>query len=450
MGWPRGGGSEGLIAKDELRLALLKMSPDKPHLGETPKWFHRRCEARRIQCVLWPFPRPPPPVGWCEGIKLPGFNTVPLAPLVPGMFEGIDFIRKEDANDLAALFDSARTAAGIAKTDWQQEANPGKKAKSESELELQSKLVWKARDKLQGVPNKDIKLALSAAGLPSSGGASDLQRRLANAMVFGVPRPCTDCGSRSWHVEPDGYTCMGSFDEYTPCISRTQTVAADKLELDGAIAAVPALAKYQCTTLVRVFREPLRPRATSSNAVPPSPKPEPTLIIAPGGHVELHGLKTEELNGQTGVAQRLNAEGRWEVQLADSGAVKAIKPDNLRPREAPRLALAGRRIALAGRLVRGAVKVKELVESLGGKMAFAVNSATMCLVTTEAELEKNGKKVRDAKEFGVPIVSEGFLTECEATKKCGLLAPHLLFCTSTVIEPVSCAYPPSPTLARPT
>ncbi len=41
-------------------------------------------------------------------------------------------------------------------------------------------------------------------------------------------------------------------------------------------------------------------------------------------------------------------------------------------------------------------------------------------------------QIQEANSFGVPIVTESWLTECEKTNSCVLLKDHLLACSSKV------------------
>lgn len=51
------------------------------------------------------------------------------------------------------------------------------------------------------------------------------------------------------------------------------------------------------------------------------------------------------------------------------------------------------------------------------------------------QVSKESTKVKDALTYGVPIVTEAFLTECERLGGCALLQPYVITCTSTVVEP---------------
>jgi hypothetical protein len=50
-------------------------------------------------------------------------------------------------------------------------------------------------------------------------------------------------------------------------------------------------------------------------------------------------------------------------------------------------------------------------------------------------VNKGGKKVVSARKFGVPIVSQAFLTAAETSQSCPLIEPHVIECSSTIVEP---------------
>ena len=62
----------------------------------------------------------------------------------------------------------------------------------------------------------------------------------------------------------------------------------------------------------------------------------------------------------------------------------------------------------------------------------SLGSTVTCAITTQAEVDKDGAKVKEAACFGVPLVKESWLSECEEKKTCALLRDHLLACSSSV------------------
>jgi DNA ligase (NAD+) len=55
-------------------------------------------------------------------------------------------------------------------------------------------------------------------------------------------------------------------------------------------------------------------------------------------------------------------------------------------------------------------ELKELIESMGGKVAGSVSAKTVCLINND--IASNSSKNKKAKELGVPIITEeNFMTQ---------------------------------------
>lgn len=329
------------------------------------------------------------------------FSGVPLGLIVPEHFEGFSAIKKEDLTDIRNLLDAARSAAGLSRpesgkrvADSKESCPVAKKAKTASETEIilkkQSDSVWKIRDKLKEVESGTIRTALELNGLPSNGGPDTIQARLADALVFGALQPCKVCSENKWDLKPDGYYCGGAADEWAMCTVRTQEPPVIKFRCSDALRDIPFFAKLKGTVVKRIFQTGLKPMK------------QPSTIRA------------------TNATQ----------MVVDATSPAAVKDPQ------SQVGLKGIIIAIAGKLKQSAKNAKKLINELGGTFhTGTVGSSVTCLVTTQEEVTNNGSKVRDAIKFGVPIVSEAFLTECAAKKCCALLQPFLIMCSSTVIEP---------------
>jgi DNA ligase (NAD+) len=74
--------------------------------------------------------------------------------------------------------------------------------------------------------------------------------------------------------------------------------------------------------------------------------------------------------------------------------------------------LSGKTFVVTGSLVHFSSRneLKELIESMGGKVAGSVSAKTVCLINND--IASNSSKNKKAKELGIPIVTEeGFMTE---------------------------------------
>ena len=99
-------------------------------------------------------------------------------------------------------------------------------------------------------------------------------------------------------------------------------------------------------------------------------------------------------------------------------------------------ALSGLTIAVIGKLSATQAKLKARITKLGATLhTGTLGSFVTAALSTEKEVDKDSKKVKEANSFGVPIVKESWLDECEAKDTCARLQDHLITCSSTVVEP---------------
>lgn len=85
--------------------------------------------------------------------------------------------------------------------------------------------------------------------------------------------------------------------------------------------------------MIRMLDAPAANGANNSIVRAPREQLEVLWSITPGAEVELHSLKSEELNGQLGQVVNYHPDkGRFEVRLAAdaNGATKALRGDNLK------------------------------------------------------------------------------------------------------------------------
>uniref|UniRef100_A0A674ATG4 Poly [ADP-ribose] polymerase n=1 Tax=Salmo trutta TaxID=8032 RepID=A0A674ATG4_SALTR len=78
--------------------------------------------------------------------------------------------------------------------------------------------------------------------------------------------------------------------------------------------------------------------------------------------------------------------------------------------------LTGMKLLTVGKLRQNKDELKAAVEELGGKITGTANKATLCL-STKKEVEKMSKKMEEAEEAGVRVVSEDFLTDIKSSGK---------------------------------
>lgn len=370
------------IQKGEIRCGAMRPSDSGKVSFDVPHWCHRKC--------------------FVEIIQTDDYAEVPLDKIVPEMFTGHQLIKAEDKKDFLTFLDSAREVNGFQKLGGKgskkrkagaTEESASKKAKSEEEqataekMKKQSEHLWNIRSGIKSLPRNTMKLMLEQNGLNSSGGQETLEARLADALAYGALQKCPECKCNSWETKEDGYHCKGNIDEFSPCIYVTRTPPVKKFKIDKALVSeVTFLKKFKTSTTPRIF--------------------DPTAIA-------LAETRAKKRNEPT---------------------VPSIRPSSSAPANPNKKII----IATCGKLLRSNRDCKELVQQLGMTWhAGKIGSHVTCVVSTDAEFSKPAQtqKIKDAIKFSVPIVKEGFLTDCEKSGKCALLEPHLIACSSTVIEP---------------
>eukprot|EP00040_Diaphanoeca_grandis_P043927 m.10767 g.10767 ORF g.10767 m.10767 type:complete len:1051 (-) comp8472_c0_seq1:19-3171(-) len=376
-----------VITKDELRVAaLFPPSDDTKFRADVPHWCHRKC-----------FP---------EIIQTDFYSTVPLNILTCEHFIGHSKVKAADKKDLDQLFEAARVAndmpkiltkAGKRKAEEAvvESAAETKKAKKDNaaqkaKMKKQSEDLWQIRDALSAFTSATLKHLLASNGQDASGSQETLTARLGEAILFGALQKCPDCknGVENWRSKVDGFLCAGDLGPHEPCGKKTLEPPRKKFVISKDVKDESAFFKK--------FKPVVQQKLYDPDAI--------ALAEA-----------TEKL--KEGVVATPVASASSSVKVNKSPLAKII-------------------VALGGKLNKSNAEYKTLIKNLGMTFhAGTIGSHVTALVTTEAEFDKDSKKIKDATHFSVPIVKESFLTECLKIKGCALLQSHLIHCSGTVIEP---------------
>ena len=242
---------------------------------------------------------------------------------------------------------------------------------------------------------------------------SELEERCAEGMIFGALLPCPTCNNVAWEYRTDGYHCRGHINEWLPCTNVTKDPPRTTWKVPDDLKDNPAFEKYKFKSRARIF---------------------PTMLDSPSVP---NGQEDTSAAGAAVAAATLpkSAKDIAPATAASAGPTPmdtdASKGKNNKP-------LSGLLVASAGKLSMSHGQVQAIVEELGATFVPSkLGSHVTCLLTTQAEVQKNSKKVQEANQFGVPIVTESWLTESKSLGKCALLQKHLLTCSSVVVEPSS-------------
>lgn len=290
--------------------------------------------------------------------------------------KGFNTLKAEDKEELKKRLPTVKSE-GKRKADEVDGGEGSKKQKKEAEeekkkLELQmkeqSQLVWGIKDKLrQFCSTNDMKELLIANGQEVPSGETNIVDSLADCMAFGALKPCVECKGQLV-FKSDAYYCTGDISAWTKCVVKTQKPNRKDWLTPKEFHEVSFLKKFKFKRQDRVFPKvaPAPPPATSAAAPVPSASSAPMRPLPEGA--------------------------------------PADKP------------LTGMKLLTVGKLTKNKDELKTAVEELGGKITSTANKAALCL-STKKEVERMSKKMEEAKEAGVRVVSEDFLTDIKSSGK---------------------------------
>uniref|UniRef100_A0AAQ4Q8P8 Poly [ADP-ribose] polymerase n=1 Tax=Gasterosteus aculeatus aculeatus TaxID=481459 RepID=A0AAQ4Q8P8_GASAC len=288
--------------------------------------------------------------------------------------KGFNALRAEDKEELEKRLPPVKTEG---KRQSDEVDGPSKKQKKEEEderkkldeqLKNQSQLIWGLKDKLKKFcSTNDMKELLIANGQEVPSGESNVVDSLADAMAFGALEACKECNGQLV-FKGDAYYCSGDISAWTKCVFKTPTPARRDWVTPKEFHEVPFLKKFKFKRQDRVY-----------------PKEAPTQ--------SLPKVKAEPLASASSAPTECLPEG-----------APADKP------------LTGMKLLTVGKLTKNKEDLKVLVEEMGGKITATANKASLCL-STKKEVEKMTKKMEEAKDAGVRVVSEDFLADIKSSGK---------------------------------
>ncbi|XP_020310641.1 poly [ADP-ribose] polymerase 1 isoform X2 [Oncorhynchus kisutch] len=286
--------------------------------------------------------------------------------------KGFNTLRVEDKEELKRRLPAVKSK-GKRETDEVDGEGASKKKKDEEEkkkvdlqMKEQSQLIWGIKDKLrQFCSTNDMKELLIANGQEVPSGESNVVDSLGDCMAFGALKPCEECQGQLV-FKSDAYYCTGDLSAWTKCVFKTQLPNRKGWVIPKEFHELPFLKKFKFKRQDRVFPKVAPPPASSASAPVPSASSAPSIPLPEGA--------------------------------------PADKP------------LTGMKLLTVGKLRQNKDELKAAVEELGGKITGTANKATLCL-STKKEVEKMSKKMEEAEEAGVRVVSEDFLTDIKSSGK---------------------------------
>lgn len=242
------------------------------------------------------------------------------------------------------------------------QSKPAVDPEEEKALKKQSDLVFKLRDQLQkNLSKKELQELLEFNSQDVPPGESRILDLLSDCMTFGNLGRCPECKEGQLKLRTEGYACTGNISGWTKCLYVTQEPVRTPFKVPPEFAETyPFLKKYKYVARKRVFHKNL-----------PTPS---------------------------------------EASTSANGAA------------AKELPLDGIEVAL-GKTTAPVEEIKKKLSAVGAKAVAKVTEKTLCLLSTAEEVAKKSKKVKEAEQHNVYVVSEGFL---DALSKAGASVEPLL------------------------
>uniref|UniRef100_A0A6Q2XBH0 Poly [ADP-ribose] polymerase n=1 Tax=Esox lucius TaxID=8010 RepID=A0A6Q2XBH0_ESOLU len=268
--------------------------------------------------------------------------------------KGFNTLRVEDKEELKRRLPTVKSE-GKRKADEVDGEGPSKKQKEDENKKLELQLIWSIKDKLrQYCSTNDMKELLIANGQEVPSGESNVVDSLADCMAFGALKPCEECKGQLV-FKSDAYYCTGDISAWTKCVFKTQLPNRKDWVTPKEFHELTFLKKFKFKRQDRVFPK-----------VAPAPPPS-------------------------------------------SSAASVVSSSPNKP-------LTGMKLLAVGKMRQNKDELKAAVEALGGKITGTANKASLCL-STKKEVEKMTKKMEEAKEAGVRVVSEDFLSDIKSSGK---------------------------------
>ncbi|XP_061603098.1 poly [ADP-ribose] polymerase 1 [Cololabis saira] len=287
--------------------------------------------------------------------------------------KGFNALRAEDKEELKKRLPAVKSEGkrkcdeldGVSKKQKKEEED--EKKKLEEQMKSQSQLIWGIKDKLRKYcSTNDMKELLIANGQEVPSGESNVVDSLADGMAFGALEACKECKGQLV-FKGDAYYCTGDISAWTKCVFKTPTPARKDWVIPQEFHEVPFLKKFKFKRQDRLFPK-------EAPQTPPAVKAEP---------------------------------------LASASSAPTERLPEGAPSDKP---LTGMKLVAVGKLSKNKDDLKAIVEELGGKMTGSASKASLCL-STKKEVEKMSKKMEEARDAGVRVVSEDFLTDIKSSGK---------------------------------
>eukprot|EP01060_Flectonema_neradi_P019670 TRINITY_DN2692_c0_g1_i1.p1 TRINITY_DN2692_c0_g1~~TRINITY_DN2692_c0_g1_i1.p1 ORF type:complete len:930 (+),score=235.99 TRINITY_DN2692_c0_g1_i1:54-2843(+) len=326
-----------LIDKDDLRIGAMVNSTKFD--GQYPMWSHATCFEDR----------------WM--LKNPDLFTS------ADNVSGIENLKPKDMKLIKGLLSEGDTETAV------------KMTAEEKALAVESKKLWKIKQKLEGLTHKEMKEMLEYNDQPFSGkifgGEQQCLSRIADGMMFGALPKCEECDDGDLRFVKGKYVCTGAIDAFTKCSFSSTDIEREGWDVPESLRDTN---DFLSTFKFKASKEKI-------------------------------------------VGTRISAELKDEKRKAKrevSDSEDETEDDQPTKRKKGKKVLSNMKISFCGKIKWSVTKLRKIIEDLGGKY---VTDATDINYLISNKRHSKTKKYKEAEEDGVAIVTEDWLEQIIETEE---------------------------------
>ncbi|OAD52149.1 Poly [ADP-ribose] polymerase [Eufriesea mexicana] len=235
-------------------------------------------------------------------------------------------------------------------------------AEEEKEMKKQNDELFAVRDILSSIKKPDLIAMLEKNEQHIPEGVSTIIDRLSDAICFGTLKPCTKCNGQLVYNSGIGYKCTGDLTEWTKCENVTQDPKRKKFIISSVLKdTYPELKSLKYKVKKRIIK--MSVPSTSSL------------------------VKKED--------------------DVDSGPKVIAKAKPLKHMQ----------FVIIGHTSKDKNTLKKEVLHLGGDITSKIHEHVAAVISTQHEIDKMSKKMEEAKQLNIQVITEDFIEEAKEYTK---------------------------------
>ncbi|KAF3422106.1 hypothetical protein E2986_01385 [Frieseomelitta varia] len=275
------------------------------------------------------------------------------------MIPGSNELSKDDQKKLKSALPQIK--AGDAPPIKKAKEEP-EDAEEEKEMKKQNDELFKIKDKLSSVKKSDLIAMLEENEQQIPEGVSSIIDRLSDAIYFGALKPCPKCNGQLVYNSGTGYKCTGDLTEWTKCENVTQNPNRKKFIISSDMKETYSdLKSLKCKIRKRLVKISV---------------PSTSSIIK----------KEDEV---------------------DSGIKVEAKPRPLKHMQ----------FVIIGHTGKDKNTLKKEILHLGGEVITKLHENVAAIISTQREIDKMSKKMEEAKNLNIQVITEDFIEEAKEYTK---------------------------------